>query len=310
MSLHSVIIGTGSFLPEKILTNQDLATKVDTSDEWIFTRTGIRQRHIATEGELTSHLAIKAAEKAIAEAGIDKSIIDAVIVATTTPDQIFPSVATKVQAGLGLKQGAAFDVQAVCAGFIHALTTADSLIKNNIARTVLVIGADTLSKIVDWNDRATCILFGDGAGAVILQAQEGERGILGNALSADGTTGDILFANPTIQMQGKEVFKLAVQAMTDITRKALESANVGAENIDWVIPHLANQRILEATIDRIGLPKEKLISTVGHHANTSAASIPLALDEAVRAGKIKQGQLLALTAIGGGMAWGATIVRW
>ncbi len=310
MSLHSVIIGTGSFLPEKILTNQDLAAQVDTSDEWIFTRTGIRQRHIAAEGEFTSHLAIKAAEKAIAAAGIDKSIIDAVIVATTTPDQIFPSVATKVQAGLGLKQGAAFDVQAVCAGFIYALTTADSLIKNGIAATILVIGADTLSKIVDWNDRGTCILFGDGAGAVILQAQEGERGILGNALSADGTTGDILFANPTIQMLGKEVFKLAVQAMTDITRKAMESANVSAENIDWVIPHQANQRILEATIDRIGLQKEKLISTVGHHANTSAASIPLALDEAVRAGKIKQGQLLALTAIGGGMAWGATIVRW
>lgn len=307
---QSVIIGTGSFLPEKVLTNQDLITKVDTTDEWIFTRTGIKKRHIAAEGELTSHLAINAAERAITAAGIDRATIDMVIVATTTPDQNFPSVATKVQAGLGLSKGAAFDVQAVCAGFVYALTTADSLIKNNIAKTVLVIGADTLSKILDWNDRTTCILFGDGAGAVILQAQEGTRGILSSALSADGTTGDILFANPTIQMQGKEVFKLAVQAMTDITRKALTAANIEAEQIDWVIPHQANQRILDATVEKMGLSNDKLISSVSHHANTSAASIPLALDEAVRAGKIKQNQLLALTAIGGGMAWGANIVRW
>lgn len=307
---QSVIIGTGSFLPEKILTNQDIAKKVDTTDEWILSRTGITQRHIAEQGEMTSHLAVKAAEKAITAAGIDRSAIDTVIVATTTPDQIFPSVATKVQAALGLQKGAAFDMQAVCAGFVYALATADSLIKNGIANTVLVIGADTLSKIVDWNDRATCILFGDGAGAVILSAQEGTRGILASALSADGTTGGILFANPTIQMQGKEVFKLAVQAMTDITQKALAAANIQPEQIDWVIPHQANQRILEATVDKMGLPKERLISTVGHHANTSAASIPLALDEAVRAGKIKQNQLLALAAIGGGMAWGATILRW
>lgn len=307
---HSVILGTGSYLPSKILTNRDLSTMVDTTEEWILTRTGIEKRHIAAEGELTSHLAIKASEQAIAAAKIDKQEIGLVIVATTTPDRTFPSAATRVQAGLGLKQGAAFDVQAVCAGFVYALVTADSMLKNGVAKTVLVIGADTLTRIVDWKDRTTCILFGDGAGAVVLQAQDSARGILGAHLSSDGTTGDLLYADPFIKMQGKEVFKHAVQCMINSSRAALGQANIKQENVDWVVPHQANQRILEATVEKMGLPKERLISTVSQHANTSAASIPLALDVATRDGRIKQGQNVLLTAIGGGLAWGSVILKY
>ena len=310
MTKRSVILGTGSYLPEKILTNRDLTTMVDTTEEWIFTRTGIHQRHIAAEGELTSHIAIKAAEKAIEAAGISKEAIDLVIVATTTPDIKFPSTATKVQAGLGLKQGAAFDVQAVCAGFIYAMATADSMLKNSLAKTALVIGADTLSRIVDWKDRGTCILFGDGAGAVILQLQESDRGILSSHLSSDGTTCDLLYADPTIHMQGKEVFKNAIQHMTASSREALARAAVAEQNVDWVVPHQANQRILEATIEKMGLPKEHLISTVANHGNTSAASIPLALDVAARDGRLKPSQHILLTAIGGGLAWGSCVVKW
>ncbi len=316
---RSVILGTGSYLPEKILTNADLAKMVETTDEWILTRTGIQKRHIAAAGEFTSHLAIKAAEKTIAAAGINKDAIDLVIVATTTPDATFPSTATKVQAGLGLKQGAAFDVQAVCAGFVYALATADSLLKNKLATTALVIGADTLSRIVDWKDRSTCILFGDGAGAVILQAQESDRGILASSLSSDGNTGDLLYTDggPSstqtaghIHMQGKEVFKMAVHHMISSTRDALKQTMLSEKDIDWVVPHQANQRILDTTIEKMGLPAERLISTVSGHANTSAASIPLALDEAVCDGRIKRSQNLVLTAIGGGMAWGSCIIKW
>ena len=307
---RSVILGTGSYLPEKILTNRDLTSMVDTTEEWIFTRTGIHQRHIAADGEFTSHLAIKASENAIAAAGINKEAIDLVIVATTTPDIIFPSTATKVQAGLGLKQGAAFDVQAVCAGFVYAMAAADSMLKNGLATTALVIGADTLSRIVDWKDRGTCILFGDGAGAVILQSQQSERGILSGHLSSDGHTRDLLYADPTIHMQGKEVFKNAVSHMVSSSREALARANLNESNTDWVVPHQANQRILEATVDKMGLPKERLISTVAQHANTSAASIPLALDVAARDGRLKPLQNILLTAIGGGLAWGSCVVKW
>ena len=310
MTQRSVILGTGSYLPEKILTNQDLTKLVETTEEWIFTRTGINQRHIATKGELTSHLAIKAAENAIAAANIDKATIDLVIVATTTPDIPFPSVATKVQAGLGLKQGAALDVQAVCAGFVYAMATADSMLKNGLATTALVIGADTLSRIVDWSDRGTCILFGDGAGAVILQSQQSDRGILSSHLSSDGTTGDLLYADPTIHMQGKEVFKNAVLHMTGSSREALARAKLQATDIDWVIPHQANQRILEATVDKMEVSKDRLISTVANHGNTSAASIPLALDVAARDKRLKPGQNILITAIGGGLAWGSCVVKW
>lgn len=309
--MRSVIIGTGAYLPQKTLTNADLEKMVETTDAWIEARTGIRERHIAADGELTSHLAVKAALAAIENAGIDKGEIDLIVMATTTPDQTFPATAARVQAALGLNHRPAFDVQAVCAGFVFALATADSLIKNGLAKTALVIGADTLSRIVDWKDRNTCILFGDGAGAVILRAGNGtERGILSATLATDGTTADLLYADRFIHMQGKEVFKHAVHSMQESTLAALHTAGLSAQDIDWVVPHQANQRILLATAEKLGLPEEKLISTVARHGNTSAASIPLALAEASRDGRLKTGQLVALTAIGGGLSWGSVIVRW
>lgn len=309
--MRSVIIGTGAYLPQKILTNADLEKMVETTDAWIEARTGIKERHIAGEGELTSHLAVKAALAAIENAGIDKSEIDLIVMATTTPDQTFPATAARVQAALGLKTGPAFDVQAVCAGFVFALATADSFIKNGLAKTALVIGADTLSRIVDWSDRNTCILFGDGAGAVILRAEESTaRGILSTRLATDGATADLLYADRFIHMQGKEVFKHAVHSMQESTLAALHDAGLSASDIDWVVPHQANQRILLATAEKLELPPEKLISTVARHGNTSAASIPLALAEATRDGRLKAGQLVALTAIGGGLSWGSVIVRW
>lgn len=310
MSLRTVIAGVGSYLPARLVSNAELAKTVDTTDEWIVTRSGIRQRYIVAEGEKTLHMAAKAAERAIAHAGIAKETIDLVLVATTTPDQPFPSVAAQLQAEIGLKPGMASDVQAVCAGFVYALAMADSLIKNGLATTALVIGADSITRLVDWQDRATCVLFGDGAGAVVLKAEQGgSRGILSAHLSADGRTGPLLYAEKFIQMQGKEVFKNAVQQMSASTVEALARANIKPEQVDWVVPHQANQRILDATIERLGLPPEKLISTVAQHANTSAASIPLALDVAFRDGRIQPGQLLALTAIGGGLAWGSVILR-
>lgn len=320
MTRRSVILGTGGYLPEKVLTNKEFEAKLETTDEWIRTRTGIRKRHIAAPGELTSQLATCAAEAAIANAGIDRNQIDLIIVATTTPDQTFPATAVKVQAALGIKPCPAYDVQAVCAGFVFAMATADSLLKTGLAKTALVIGADTLSRIVDWNDRGTCILFGDGAGAIIMQATENsERGVLASRLCTDGNTADLLYVDGGvssnqkagfIHMQGKEVFKHAVHCMSDVTRTALADAGLKDTDINWAVPHQANQRILDATVEKLGLPKEKLISTVGDHANTSAASIPLALSVAARDGRIKKGDIVAIQAIGGGLSWGASIIRW
>lgn len=317
--MRSVVIGTGSYLPEKIVSNSQLAEKVETSDEWIVERTGIRQRHIAADGEMTSDMAAKAALKALESAKIQASEVDLIVLATTTPDNTFPSTATKVQAIIGTS-GAAFDVQAVCAGFIYALSVADSFIQTGKAKKALVIGADILTRIVDWNDRATCILFGDGAGAVLLSAENTDkRGIVSTNIHSDGKTRDILYVDGGVastgtagkmRMVGKEVFKHAVQKLAECTEEALKSSNLKSSDVDWVIPHQANMRILEATVKRLELPMEKLIATVDMHANTSAASIPLALDVAARDGRIKPGQLLALQAIGGGLAWGSCLIRW
>jgi len=324
-SIRSIAIGCGSYLPKNIVTNDDLAKKMDTSDEWIKSRTGIFQRHIAADGEHTSDLASKAAQNALTQAGIDASSIDLIILATTTPDNTFPSSATRVQHLLNIKSSAAFDIQAVCSGFIYALATADSFIRTGQAKRVLVIGAETLSRILDWNDRRTCVLFGDGAGAVILEGQEVEdstnnRGILSTHLYSDGSARDILFVDGgpgsinhktgCIRMEGQEVFKHAIQKLTSCTKSALEANHLTVEDIDWVIPHQANQRILDGVIKKLRAPKSKLISTVNHHANTSAASIPLAIADAVADKKIQRGDLLALQAIGGGLTWGSALIRW
>lgn len=309
--IYSQIIATGGYVPERCVTNAELEQKVDTSDAWIVERTGIRQRYIAAENERTSDMAVKAAEIALKRAGKKPADIDAVILATTTPDLIFPSTATKVQQMLGIKSGFAFDIQAVCAGFIYALAVADNFIRTSQAKRILVIGADTLSRIVDWKDRGTCILFGDGAGAVLLEAST-EPGILSTRLYSDGETRDLLYVDETsrtIKMTGKEVFKHAVQKLSDTTLELLKEQTLGVNDIDWLIPHQANQRILEAVGKRLGLAAEKMVSTVAEHANTSAASIPLALHQAVIDNKIKPGQLLAMQAIGGGLAWGAALIR-
>jgi len=321
--IKSVITGTGSYLPRKILTNLDLEKMVETNSDWIVERTGIRERHIAAEGEFTSDLATKAAEKAIAGANLKNDDIDLIILATTTPDHTFPSTAVIVQQKLGIKTCAAFDIQAVCTGFIYALSVADSLIKNGGYKNALVIGAETISRIIDWTDRGTCILFGDGAGAVVLSAQKDadnktHRGILSFSLHSDNSTKDILYADGgvslnqkagVLKMAGQEVFKHAVVKLAETTLESLTKAGIPIEKIDWVIPHQANQRILDSTMKKLGAPPEKLISTVGMHGNTSAASIGLALDSAVREGKIKQGDLLALQAIGGGLTWGSVIIK-
>lgn len=317
---NSIVIGCGSYLPKKIMSNNQVAEMVETTDEWIIERTGIKQRHIAAEGEMTSDMAAKAAFKALEMAGAKPDEVDMVIVATTTPDNTFPSTATKVQALLGMKNGSAFDIQAVCAGFIYALSVADSFIKTGKAKKVMVIGADVLTRIVDWKDRATCILFGDGAGAILLASDAGkERGILSTNLHSDGTTRDLLYVDGGVastgtsgkmRMVGKEVFKHAVQKLADCTLEALNDAKLNPSDVDWVVPHQANMRILESTMKRLDLPMEKLIATVDIHANTSAASIPLAIDTAVRDGRIKKGNLVALQGIGGGLAWGAAIIRW
>jgi 3-oxoacyl-[acyl-carrier-protein] synthase-3 len=316
---RSVIIGCGSYLPEKILTNHDLEKMVDTNDAWIMERTGIKKRHIAAEGENTSDLAAHAAKNALAHAGIEAEDIDLIIVATTTPDNTFPATATKVQDMLGTK-GAAFDMQAVCAGFIYALSTADSFIRAGNAKRVLVIGADTLSRLVDWTDRGTCILFGDGAGAVILEAQEDtDSGILTTNIHSGGNTRDILYVDGgpgstdtcgKIKMAGKDVFKHATMKLSACTKEAIEACGLTLNDITWAVPHQANIRIIEAMSKRLKIPSERVITTVSEHANTSAASIPLALDSAVQAGKIKKGDVLALQAIGGGLSWGAAIIKW
>ena len=315
---YSRIVGTGSYLPPRIVSNEELSKKLDTSDAWIQERTGIRQRHIADESQASSDLALQASRRALDAAGVTAADIDLIIVATSTPDFIFPSTACLLQAKLGVKGCAAFDVQAVCSGFVYALATADSMIKNSLAKKALVVGAEVFSRILDWNDRGTAVLFGDGAGAVVLAAGD-KPGIHASVLHADGSQVGILsvpgnvcggkiIGSPFLQMQGKEVFKLAVRVLDESAREVVAAANMKLEDIDWLIPHQANVRILEATAKRMGLPRERLVVTVDHHANTSAASVPLALDEYVRAGKIRPGHKVMLQGVGGGFTWGASLV--
>jgi 3-oxoacyl-[acyl-carrier-protein] synthase-3 len=319
-TIRSIIKGTGAYLPEKILTNADLESIVDTTDEWIVQRSGIKQRHIAAEGQTTSDMASEAGRDALKNAGISPDDIDGVIVATTTPDQTFPSVAVSVQAALGISTCMAFDVQAVCTGFVYALATADNFIKAGQAKRILVIGAEKMSSIIDWSDRATCVLFADGAGAVILEASEseGDQGIISSHLHANGNMKDLLKTSggPSstgdsghIVMQGRDVFKYAVQYMADVVNETLEHNNITGDDIDWLVPHQANIRIIESTAKKLGMPMDKVVVSVDHHGNTSAASIPLALNEAVQDGRIKRGELLLLEAMGGGLTWGAALVR-
>jgi 3-oxoacyl-[acyl-carrier-protein] synthase-3 len=322
--IRSVVQGCGAYLPAKVVTNAELAKKMDTSDEWIQQRTGIKQRHIAADGEMTSHLALKAAERALAHAGMKAADLDLIVLATATPNETFPATATVVQKELGMTKGAAFDIQAVCAGFVYGVSVADSLLKTGMASTALVIGAETFSRILDWNDRGTCVLFGDGAGAIVLKAEEGkgstaDRGILANALHSDGRQHDILYVDggPSstrttgfLRMEGKEVFKHAVVNMAAVVGEVLDKAGLKASDIDWLVPHQANKRIIDGTGRKLGLAPERVVITVDRHANTSAASIPLALDAAVQDGRIKKGDLLLLEGIGGGLSWGASLVRW
>jgi len=321
---RTIIRGVGGYLPEKILTNADLEKIVDTSDEWIQQRVGIKERHIAAEGQFTSDLAVEAGKKAMAAAGVTAEDIDLIIVATTTPDYTFPSAATLVQMKLGMHHGMAFDIQAVCSGFVYALTTADSYIKNGLAKRALVIGAETFSRLLDWTDRTTCVLFGDGAGAMVVEGVEladgeAERGILSSALRSDGHHWDKLYVDggPSttgttghVHMQGPEVFRHAVGKITDVVYSALEKGGYTVEDLDWFVPHQANQRIIEGAGKKLGLPPEKVVMTVDRHANTSAASVPLALSVAVADGRIKQGDLVMLEAMGGGFTWGANLIRW
>ncbi len=318
--IYSKVIGTGSYLPSKVLTNADLEKMVDTTHEWIYTRSGIAERRVAAQGEMTSDLAMQASRRAIEAAGIGLDEIDLIIVATTTPDQIFPSTACILQDKLGVRQGAAFDVQAVCAGFIYAVTTADMYIRSGQARTALVVGAETLTRLLDWKDRTTCVLFGDGAGAMVLQASK-EPGVVKTRLRADGSQRGMLEAagyigngaiqgNPYIKMDGQGVFKFAVKVLSEVVDEVLEGTGVAASGIDWLIPHQANIRIMEATTKKLGLGADKLVVTVDRHGNTSAASIPLAVDTAVRDGRVKPGQHVLLEGVGGGFTWGAALIRW
>ncbi|HWQ39805.1 MAG TPA: beta-ketoacyl-ACP synthase III [Burkholderiales bacterium] len=317
---YSRIIGTGSYLPERVLTNRDLERMVETTDQWIVTRTGIRERHIAADGELASDLAQKAAGNALRSADVTARDIDLIIVATTTPDMVFPGTACILQSKLGIVGCPAFDVQAVCSGFIYALATADLYIKAGQARRALVVGSEVYSRILDWSDRSTCVLFGDGAGAVVLEAS-GEPGVLASKLHADGSYRDKLAVpghvcggkvcgSPFVHMDGAAVFKFAVKVFEEVAYEVLSAAGKNIADVDWFIPHQANIRIMEATARKLGLPAERLISTVQHHGNTSAASIPLALDEAVQAGKIQRGQTLLLEGVGGGFTWGAVLLRY
>ena len=320
MTLRSRILGSGSYLPERIVTNDELAQRVDTSDEWIRERTGIRERRVAAEGELTSDLAREAALKALEMAGIAGSDLDLIVLGTTTPDRTFPATAVRVQAMLGAHKAFAFDVQAVCSGFIYALATADSFIRSGQVRTALVIGAETMSRILDWNDRGTCVLFGDGAGAVVLKAEEdGTAGILSTHLHADGRLEELLYVDggPSstqttglLRMAGQEVFRHAVVNLAEVVKEALAANGLESGDIDWLVPHQANRRILDSTARKLKFSPEKVVITVERHANTSAASIPLALDEAVRDGRIRRGQLVLMEAMGGGFTWGSALVRW
>ena len=318
--MHSRIAGTGRYLPRRIVTNEELAQRVATSDEWIHTRTGIRQRHIAAVGETTSDLALAAAREALAAASLAAADVDLIIVATTTPDVVFPSTACILQAKLGARGGAAFDVQAVCSGFVYALAIADRMIAGGMARNALVVGAEIYSRILDWNDRGTCVLFGDGAGAVIL-TPSAEPGIISAHLHADGHYKDILCVpgqvaggavtgTPFVHMDGHAVFKFAVKVLAEVAHEALTASRKTTADIDWLVPHQANIRIMDATARRLGIPVDRVISTVDAHANTSAASIPLALDVAVRDGRIHSGQHVMLVGVGGGFTWGSVFVRW
>ncbi|KKC39615.1 3-oxoacyl-ACP synthase [Devosia epidermidihirudinis] len=321
---RSIIRGVGGYLPEKIVTNAELAKTVDTSDEWIQERVGIKERHIAAEGEFTSDLAVAAAKKALEASGLTPDDIDLIIVATTTPDYTFPSVATLVQMKLGMHHGMAFDIQAVCSGFVYAVATADSYLKNGLGTRALVIGAETFSRLLDWTDRTTCVLFGDGAGAVIMERVEladdaPEQGVLATALRSDGHHWDKLYVDggPSttgttghVHMRGPEVFRHAVGKITDVVYATLEKTGYTVEDLDWFVPHQANKRIIEGAGAKLGLPPEKVVMTVALHANTSAASVPLALSAAVADGRIKQGDLVMLEAMGGGFTWGASLIRW
>ncbi len=322
MIRRATIAGTGSALPTRRVSNAELALTVDTTDEWIVERTGIRARYIAGEGETTATLATAAARRALAAAGIDAADVGLIVLATATPDQTFPASATKVQTALGIGDCVAFDVQAVCSGFLYALSVAESMIRTGTADTALVIGAETFSRILDWEDRATCVLFGDGAGAVVLRAEDGDeagRGILSTNLHADGRHNDLLYvdggASTTgtvgkVRMKGKEVFRHAVTNLAAVMGESLAAAGIAADDVDWVVPHQANRRILDATAKKLGLAPAKVIVTVDEHANTSAASVPLALDVAVRDGRIKRGDIVVLEAMGGGFTWGAAVVRY
>jgi 3-oxoacyl-[acyl-carrier-protein] synthase-3 len=318
------VLGCGSYLPQRIVTNAELAARIDTSDEWIVQRTGIRQRHIAAEGEFTSHLAIKAAQSALANAGVDAQSIDLIVLATSTPDNTFPATAVAVQDGLGIHHGAAFDVQAVCSGFVFALATADNFLRSGAFKRALVIGAETFSRILDWNDRGTCVLFGDGAGALVLEAQaqaglSSDRGVLTTHLRSDGRHKSKLYVDggPSstqtvghLRMEGREVFKHAVGMITDVIVDAFEATGTSAEDIDWFVPHQANKRIIDASAHKLHIAPQKVVLTVDRHGNTSAASIPLALSVAVADGRIKKGDLVLLEAMGGGFTWGSALVRW
>lgn len=323
-SLRSVIRGCGAYLPEQIVTNDDLAKKIDTSDEWIQARTGIKQRHIAREGELTSDLGIAAARHALVRADMDAQEIDLIIVATATPDRTFPATATTIQAALGITHGAAFDLQAVCTGFVYALATADNFLKCGQHKRALVIGAETFSRILDWEDRGTCVLFGDGAGAVILEAQEDHenpdnRGVITSKLRADGRYTDKLYVDggPSLtqtvghlRMQGREVFRHAVTNMASVMQETLDEANISSSEVDLFVPHQANKRIIDGTAKKVGISTDKVVLTVSQHGNTSAASIPLALNVAFEEGRLKKNDMVLMEAMGGGFTWGALLARW
>ena len=324
MTLRSVVLGCGSYLPQRILTNAELAGRIDTSDEWIVQRTGIRERHIAADDEFTSHLAIKAAIAALANAGVDAQAIDLIVLATSTPDNTFPATAVAVQNALGITHGAAFDLQAVCSGFVFALATADNFLRAGAFKRALVIGAETFSRILDWNDRGTCVLFGDGAGAIVLEAQEqagtsSDRGVLTTHLRSDGRHKAKLYVDGGpgstktvghLRMEGREVFKHAVGMITDVIVDAFNATGLSADDITWFIPHQANKRIIDASAHKLHIAPQKVVLTVDRHGNTSAASIPLALNVAVKDGRVKKGDLVLFEAMGGGFTWGSALVRW
>lgn len=324
MFRRSVVAGCGAYLPERVVTNEELAKRVDTSNEWIVQRTGIRTRHIAAENQKTSDLAVAASQEALEHAGIEASDLDLVVLATATPDHTFPSTATAVQSSLGMTRGAAFDVQAVCSGFVYAINVADNFIRLNQADNVLVIGAETFSRILDWKDRATCVLFGDGAGALVLKGEQGtgdntDRGVLSNCLHSDGRYHNLLYvdggpsATQTVghlRMEGREVFKHAVKNLSSVVGEALDLAGLASEDVDWLVPHQANQRIISSTARKLRVGNEKIVMTVERHANTSAASIPLALEDAVSNRRICKNDVIVLEAMGGGFTWGANVIRW